>query len=374
MSRLGTVPLIVTILLLVVVLVFTTCTYKIDEREQAVITRLSKPIKVIVGEEDPERFDLIRQEILEAPKRADQAGDTTVENVDDVKVIQGAGLRFKWPFGIDKVEIFPDIILEYDAEPREIVLADKKKLEVDNFGRWRIINPLRYRLTVQNERNARERLDDIIYSKMREELGKNPLIEVIRTNNWDPGDMPTNADDALLAEDNIELSTPLSEQNPMREPIKRGREKLMKTVSEKSDADAREKYGIQVIDVRIKRADLLKDNLEAVFGRMQAERARISDAYRSEGKKEANIIMGETDRQVKVIAANAEREAKIMYGEGDAQSLSIISEAFGSNPELYRFMRSLEVLEGSTPPGTEVIMGLDAGLFELLKTNTIDDQ
>ncbi|GJM27161.1 MAG: hypothetical protein DHS20C16_35760 [Phycisphaerae bacterium] len=374
MSKIGTVPLLLAVGLLVLILFFSTCTYVIDERQQAVVTRLSKPIKVIVGARKTEaEFELIRQEILAVTQRADMAGDANVDNPEDLEVSQGAGLRFKLPFGIDKVEIFPDVVMVYDAEPREIVLADKKKLELDNFGRWRVINPLLFRVRVQNERNARERLDDIIYSNMREVLGKNPLIEVIRTDNRYSDTETAGAVDETAVEDEIELRAALSEQNPMREDIQRGREELMQTVSARSDAEAREKYGIQIIDVRIKRADLLKENLEAVFGRMQAERARISDAYRSEGKKEANIIRGETDRQVQVIAANAERDAKILHGEGDAQSLSIISDAFGANPELYRFMRSLEVLEDATPAGSEVIMGLNSGLFELLQTNTLDE-
>lgn len=372
MSKIGTIPLILTIVILLFVLLFTTCTYVVHETEQAVVTRLNKPIRVIVGEEDPTKFEKIRQEILEVTQRADMAGDVNLDSGDSLKVSQGAGLRFKLPFNIDRVELFPDVIVEYDAEPREIVLSDKKKIEVDNFARWRIINPLLYKVRVQTDRNARARLDDIIYSRMREELGKNPLIEVIRTNPWDPDEASASSDEEMLAEENIELTALLSEQNPMHEEILRGREELMKTVTEKSDADAREKYGIQIIDVRIKRADLLKDNLEAVFGRMQAERKRISDAYRSEGQKERDIIEGETDRQVKVIAANAERDAKILHGEGDAEALALVSDAFGSNAELYRFMRSLEVLEEATPSGSEVIIGLDSGLFQLLQIDTLD--
>jgi modulator of FtsH protease HflC len=281
-------------------------------------------------------------------------------------------LRFKLPFNIDRVQRFPDVVLEYDAEPREIVLADKKKLEVDNYARWRIINPLLYRVGVQTERNARERLDDVIYSVMREELGRNPLIEVIRTSNRYTGaELPT-VDEAISG-DELELATVLPETSPMREDIERGREEIMQAVTEKADALAREEYGIQILDVRIKRADLLPENLQAVFGRMQAERQRISDAYRSEGQKEADIIEGETDRQVEVIGANAERDAKILRGEGDAEAISIISAAFRTNPELYRFMRSLEVLEEATPVGSEVVIGLDSGLFHLLQTNTLDE-
>ncbi len=373
-SKIGTLPLVLAIGILVIVLVFTTCTYVIDEREQAVVTRLSKPIRVIVGEEDPERFEIIRQEILKVTQRADMAGDVNLDTGDELEVSQGAGLRFKLPFRIDVVEYFPDIIIEYDAEPREIVLSDKKKLEVDNFARWRIINPLLYRVRVQNERNARERLDDIIYSVMREELGKNPLIEVIRTTNRYSEALAREADAEDLPEgEDIEISVLQDDQNPMREDIKRGREVLMQTVTRKSDAMAREKYVIQIIDVRIKRADLLKENLQAVFGRMQAERKRISDAYRSEGEKESDIIRGETDRQVKVITANAERDAKILHGEGDAEAMSMISEAFSSNAELYRFMRSLEVLEQATPAGSELIIGLDSGLFQLLQIDSINE-
>jgi len=370
-NKVGTIPLLAAIALLLLVLVFTTCTYVVDEREQAVITRLSKPIKVVVGEEDPERFELIRQEILKVTQRGDMAGDVNLETGDYLEVSQGAGLRFKLSFNIDRVERFPDVVLEYDAEPREIVLSDKKKLEVDNFGRWRIINPLLYKVRVQNARNARERLDDIIYSVMREELGKNPLIEVIRTTNRYSDIDSASAGDDPAGGDELEIAM-LDEENPMREDIKRGREKMMKTVTEKSDATAREEYGIQILDVRIKRADLLKDNLEAVFGRMQAERKRISDAYRSEGQKEADIIKGRTNSKVIEIGADAERDAKMLRGEGDAEALALVSKAFGSNADLYRFIRSLEVLEQATPAGSEVIIGLDSGLFRLLQVNTLD--
>ncbi|MCP4639861.1 MAG: protease modulator HflC [bacterium] len=337
-----------------VVFVALSCTFIVDERHQAVVLRLNKPVLVITGDLPDDVFAEVKQSILSAAQRVDASAEGIELDPDSIRVKRGAGLYFKMPF-VDTVELLPDVILEYDAEPREIILADKKKLMVDNFARWRIWNPLLYRVTVGNDRNARDRLDDIIYSVMREELGKSPLIEVIRTTNRLTDAPPV-----------VEGDSPQSE-DPMREEISRGREDIMEIVMKLSDKDARE-YGISIIDVRLKRADLLRENLEAVFGRMKAERSRISMGYRSEGEREASIIRGQTDKDVQVILAQAERDARTLQGEGDAKALGIVAEAFGSNPDLYSFMRSLDVIETSTPPGSEFILGLDSSIYRLLET------
>jgi membrane protease subunit HflC len=350
-------------LVIAVLFVFLSCTFIVDERHQAVVTRLSRPVAVITGDMSDEDFEKVKQGIRATAQRV----ETGAEQVDPrgIRVQRGAGLYFKLPF-IEDVELLPDVVLEYDAEPREIVLADKKKLMVDNFARWRIWNPLLYRVTVQTERNARDRLDDIIYSFMREELGKSPLVEVIRTKNRPAEESVQTEEEVLDASDDYKT------EDPMAEAIERGREDIMLTVSKRSDELA-QGLGIRVIDVRIKRADLVRENLEAVFGRMQAERSRISKQYRSEGTKEASIIKGQTDRQVRVILAEAERDARKLKGEGDAQAVRTFADAFDSNPELYRYMRSLEVMEEATPPGTELVIGLDSGLYRFLDPDTGPD-
>ncbi|GMV95313.1 MAG: hypothetical protein AMXMBFR82_50910 [Candidatus Hydrogenedentota bacterium] len=356
-KTLGTILNILAILLIVGGIVLNACTFVVHEREQAVVTRLAKPIHVIVGDMPEEEFAAIRKAILQTAARSETDVDT-----ESLNVSKGAGLYFKLPFA-DTVERFPDVLKTYDADPEEVVLADKKTLVVDNFARWRIENPLLFRISVRTTTAAKGALDDVIYSAVREELGKNNLTEVIRTTN-DYVDRPMDSQEEDLQDvENMVMD------NPMKERITRGREEIMNAVTAQADARAKAQYGIRVIDVRIKRADLLQENFEAVFGRMQAERSRISKAYRSEGQKQADIIEGTTDRRVQVILANAERDAAKLRGEGDAQAIRIFAEAFGANPDLYVFMRSLEVMEESTPPGSEMLIGLDSGLYKLLKTD-----
>lgn len=324
-------------------------TFVIDEREQAVVTRLNRPIRVILGDIADEDFPTLQQEIVETARESTDA--------ETLSVSKGAGLYLKMPF-VDTVNRFPDTLLYYDAEPEDIILADKKKLMVDNFARWRIENPLLYWIRLRDEVAARNALDDIIYSVVREELGKNDLVEVIRTSNR-AVEKPV----APISEEEAALGI---QEERVAERVDLGREKIMQIVTERANGMARQ-YGISILDVRIKRADLLQENLQMVFSRMTAERSRISKGYRSDGRKQADIIESDTDRRVQVILANAKREASMQRGEGDAEVLRIYAEGFNQNPELYRYIRSLEVLQESTPPGSELVIGLDSSLFQMLK-------
>ena len=343
---------------LMVLMVIGGAFYIVDEREQVVVTRFNKPVRIIVGNRH-EDFEVLKQAILQSATRTE--GSDGNLDIRGLKVSQGAGLHIKMPF-VDVAEKFPDTLLEYDVDPADIVTADKKKLIIDNFARWRIDNPLLFRIRVRTVTGARGQLDDVIYSIMREELGKNNLIEVIRTTK-----VFEDYDDSVgLDGEESEFAPQEQLENTMREVLRRGRAEIMATVTRRADAIARERYGIEIVDVRIKRAELLPENLEAVFRRMQAERDRISKGYRSEGEKEVRIIRGETDRRVAVILANAQREAQETRGEGDAQAIKIFADAFGSNPELYGFMRGLEVMKEATPVGSEMIVGLNSSIYQLL--------
>jgi membrane protease subunit HflC len=344
-----------TVLLAVVIAVYLLKLFSIfiiDEREQAVITRFNKPVRVIVGNISNEKLDVLKAKVLEAARANDGGKDP------HIGVAQGAGLYFRLPF-VDRVERFPDIILESDAEPHDVVLADKKKLMIDNFARWYIENPLQYRIRVRTEGAARQRIDYVVYSAMREELGRNELTEVVRTSNR-----------FIDRKSEVEIEAPLegaNSENPMHAEIKKGREELMRAVTMRANQMAKE-FGIHIVDVRIKRADLLRENLQAVFKRMRAERSRISTGYRSEGQKQVEIIEGNTDRQVSVLLAEAKRDAMKLQGDGDAEAANIYAQAFGSNADFYRYIRSLEVLEKSTPPGSQFILSPDSSLFKALQT------
>ena len=360
------IPVVVVVLLVVVVLGLGQPFFIVDEREQVVVTRLNKPVHVIVGDFRKDDFAALKDEILQS---ATSSGGEGAIDLKSLHVSQGAGLYWKMPF-IDAAQSFPDTMLEYDAKPVLIVTKDKKQLMVDNFARWRIENPLLFWVRVRSEGVAHARLDDVIYSIMREELGKNNLIEIIRTTKVFE---ETGIADALGADVDIAVggsSGSTVTSNPMSEILERGREEIMSEVSRRADIDTRRGYGIKLVDVRIKRAELPPTNLQAVFGRMIAERDRISKGYRSEGQERRDIIEGETDKQVLVLLAEAERDAQTLRGEGDAQSLRIYAEAFSQNVELYEFIQGLEVMKQSTPTGSELIVGLDSSIYDMLRPPT----
>jgi membrane protease subunit HflC len=317
--------------------------YIVTEREQVVVTRFNKPIRVIVGDRPGDDFEALKLRI--------QAAGT-----EGLRVAQGAGLYMKIPF-VDVPERFPDTVLEYDPKPEYVVTRDKKQLQVDNYARWRIEDPLLFRIRVRSITEAMGRLDDIIYSFMREELGRNDLIEIIRTTKEfsDFADDETDPDSADGVTNEM-----------MREKLVRGREEIMNELTLRTNKVTREQFGIEVIDVRIKRAELLSENLQAVFARMRAERERIAKGYVSEGERQASIIRGETDRDVAIMLAQAREKAQRLEGEGEAEALRTIAEAFSSDPDFYEFARSLEVIDNATPNGSELVIGLDSGLYKLL--------
>ncbi|RJP74590.1 MAG: protease modulator HflC [Candidatus Abyssobacteria bacterium SURF_17] len=299
----------------------------VDETKQAVITFFGEPVIIILGSLPEE----MRADFDKALRAYEQ------EKKTDLTVKQGAGLYMKIPF-LQKVIIMEDRVLEYDSQPTDIVTKDKKHLLVDNFARWRIVNSLWFIQTVRTEHGAQARLDDIIYSVLREELAKSNLVEIVRTEN-----IPT-----------------------LKEQITTGREAIMNAVTKKAD-DASRRYGIQVIDVRIKRADLPQENLNAIFDRMIAERARISKQYRSEGEEEAAKIRAETDKTVKIMLADAYKEAETTKGRGDAQAAAIYAQAYAAHEEFYKFLQSLEVIEKSSSEKDQLIMSTSGGVYEYLK-------
>jgi len=272
-----------TVVILVLVLIGTfNSVFRVWETEQVVITKFGKPVKIVT---DP-------------------------------------GLHFRIPF-IHKLRVFEKRLLDYDAASTEILTQDKKTLIVDNYAKWRIIDPLRLLQAVQNEFGAQRRLDDIIYSELRVELGRHKFHTIISE--------------------------------------KRG--EIMEVVTKKSDEKARE-YGVEVIDVRIKRADLPQENENAIFARMEAERKRIANQYRSEGDEEALKIRAETDKQAVIILATAEKTAEETRGEGDAEATRVYAQAFNRNQKFYGLVRTLEAYENTIDSTTTIILSPDADFFK----------
>ncbi len=238
--------------------------------------------------------------------------------------IYGPGLHFKVPF-IQQVVQFERRILVYDATSTEILTKDKKNLVVDNYTKWAIVDPLRFYTTVINENGAQSRLDDIVYAQLRVELGQHDLSDVVSTTRGD----------------------------------------IMTKVTKKSAERAKD-YGIHVVDVRIKRADLPEQNEKHVFGRMKAERERQAKQYRSEGEEESKKITAKADMERTIILAKAYKESEQMKGEGDARAVKIYADAYQKDFAFYEFIRSLEAYKNALKEDTKLVINADSEFFKFL--------
>ena len=242
---------------------------------------------------------------------------------DPKKIITTAGLQFKMPF-IQNVVYLDRRILSLDPPPAEVIASDQKRLIVDAYARFKIIDPLKFYISVGDERVARSRLATIINSRIRSVLGKQSLA-------------------TLLSE---ERSTQMS------------------IIQEGVNVEA-EKFGITIIDVRIKRADLPQANSEAIYKRMQTEREREAKEFRARGAEMAVTITSTADRKVTVILANAEKQSEIMKGEGDGIRNKIFADAFGQDPEFFSFYRAMQAYETALIGGdTTLILSPDSDFFK----------
>ena len=244
---------------------------------------------------------------------------------EPVRVVREPGLYWKIPF-IQQVTYFDRRLLDYDASSKDILTIDKQQLSVDNYSRWRIADPLQFYRTVRDERGAQSRLDDIVYSDLRETLGRHTLREIVSDK----------------------------------------RDQLMADVTARS-AEKAKVYGIEVVDVRIKRADLPEKNEQTVFGRMRSERERQAKKFRAEGDEEARKIRSESDKQVQILLADATQQAEVIRGEGDANATRVFAEAYGRDPDFYAFQRTLEAYRSALTTGTTVILSPKSEFFRFLE-------
>jgi membrane protease subunit HflC len=242
------------------------------------------------------------------------------------RTISSPGLYLKAPFA-DTVTVMERRILGSDNTASEFLTLDKKRLVADPITRWRIVNPLTFYKTVRDEDSASRRLDDIIQSELRREIASVNF-----------GDIIGNARDPLML-------------------------KVRDRVAAKTKA-----FGIETVDVRIKRADLPPQVQESVFARMRAERDRVAKQYRSEGEEEAAKIRATSDKERTIILAQAYENAQVARGEGDAESTGIYAEAYGRDPEFYAFLRSLEAYESSVTKDSTLVLSTGSELFKYLVT------
>jgi len=240
------------------------------------------------------------------------------------KIIKEPGLYFKIPF-IQKVKYFSKQLLDNDSPPAEVITKDKKNLLIDNFTVWKIVDPLKFLETVRNVRGAEARLDDILFSELRVEIGTHNLIDVVTET----------------------------------------REAIMETVSSEANKKASE-YGIEVVAVRIKRTDLPPEIANSIFNRMRTERERIAKEYRSEGREEATKIRAETDKEKTILIADAYKKEQEVRGEGDGISTKIYADAYQKDTNFYAFMRSMDAYKKSLKTDTTLLLSKDSDFLKFL--------
>jgi len=247
---------------------------------------------------------------------------------DYIRTEEDPGMHYKLPF-IQVIHRMEKRVLASDAQSAEYLTRDKKRINMDHVTRWKIADPYVFYRTVRTESQARSRLDDIIFGRLRQEVAKHDFVELIRAE---------------------------------REPI-------IETVTQEALQSAKS-LGIKVVDVRIKRADLPDEVQESVFARMEAERNRIASRYRAEGAEKALEIRANSDRERAVILAEASRKSEVLRGLGDAEATTIYAQAFKKDAEFYAFLRSLETYKNVLPEDTTMLLGIESELFRYLQSSS----
>ena len=244
---------------------------------------------------------------------------------DPVDIVMDPGLNFKLPF-VSRIIFMENRLQDYDADPGAVFTKDKKEMKVDTYSKWRVADPLKFYETVRTTNGAHARLDDIIYSQTREVLGQHTLVEIVSGN----------------------------------------RKEIREAITLRSRKNA-EKFGIEILDVRIKRADLPEQNSQAVFGRMNAERRRQAKLYRSEGEEESLKIRSDADRERVEIIAEAKKINEETRGRADAKSTKIYADAYQKDTDFFKFLRSHDVYRNSMQEGTTLLMDANSKFFKYLK-------
>ncbi len=296
--------------LVLILVVLSSATYQVHETNQVIITQFGNPI-----------------------------GDAKTE----------PGLHFKVPF-IQKTNYFEKRFLEWDGSPNQVPTKDKRFIWVDTYARWRIVDPLRFFERLRDERGAQSRLDDILDGETRNSVARYDLIELVRSNNRNP-------DDVLVESE---------EEAAILEGIEMGRGNIAAEILATS-AQRTEDFGIELLDLRLKRINYVEEVQQDVFARMIAERQRIAEEFRSEGEGEAARIAGERDLELLRIQSEAYRAAEELRGVADGAATAVYGDAYNSDPDFYAFTKSMETYEATMDSTTMFILGTDNELLRYLE-------
>lgn len=290
------------IVMIAALLLYNSC-FVVDEAEQAIILQFGEPV-----------------------------GETIVD----------PGLHFKLPF-IQKVRRFDKRLQSWDGDPNQIPTRGEQFISVDTTARWRIADPLVFYQRVRDINGATRRLNDILDSVVRDQISATDLTEIVRSRDW------------RVTEEDLERMQLAAEEEEqtLLEEVKIGREELVRAILEIASAEVPD-FGVELVDIRIKRLDYVRQVQEQVFQRMIAERQRMAERFRSEGQGRAAEIDGETERMFAEIRSEAQRKAEVIRGNADAEATRIYNRAFGADAEFYAFFRTLESYAETI--GRQVIM------------------
>jgi len=261
------------------------------------------------------------------------------------------GLYFKLPV-IDTTNYFPKNLLEWDGDPGQIPTLDKTFIWVDTFARWKIVDPLKFFETVNNTVAGLGRLDDIIDPAVRNFITSYPLIETVRMTNRE-------LDTFEAGIEKIKEISPLGE-------VKTGRAEITKGIMAQAQPKLA-KFGIELVDVKIKRLNYVEEVQRSVYARMIAERKQIAEKFRSEGKGEARKIEGDKEKEMKRITSEAYRTAQEIKGKADAESTKIYAQAYGRDPDFYSFTNTLDIYKETMDKDSTLILSTDSEFFKYLK-------
>jgi len=307
--------LIIIIAVLAVILVVSSA-YVVDETEQVVVTQFGK----VIGK----------------PK-------------------QQPGLYFRIPF-LQVANYFPKNLLEWDADPGQIPTLEKTYIWVDTFARWKIADPIKFFQTINNTTSALGRLDDIIDPAVRNFITSFRLIETVRNTNRKLDTFEIGREDE-------------SENQRPTYRVETGREKITQGILKQAQPKLMP-FGIDLVDVKIKRINYVEEVQKSVFGRMIAERKQIAEKFRSEGKGESRKILGEKERELKRITSEAYREAQEIMGKADAESTKLYAQAYGVDPEFYSFAKTLEIYKEVLDEKNALILSTDSEFLKYFKGYT----
>jgi len=265
-----------------------------------------------------------------------------------VKTVSEVGLGFKIPF-LQEIHRLEKRLLPWDGDPENMQTRDKKRIFIDVWARWRIIDPKKFFMDVQTEERGQKILDDIVDSAVRDVVARNNLIDVVRTSNED-----------LVYDEAEEFSS-------TRDVVKTGRAEMEREILRVASSNLAEQYGMELSGVQVKRVNYVESVRLTVYERMRSERTRIAKRYESEAEEEMNRILGQMKKELDVIEGETEQRSAEIRGQADAGVIQLTAEGYGKSPEFYKFLRQLEVFKKTFGRETRLILSTDSDLFQMLK-------